>query len=405
MEIIPGSRDIGNSVPLNRKPGFMVARACSDIQLKIPKLAGTIFLVLSALVCMPGLARGTYLVFTTEVCWPCGEHFQATWQGKDYGTPYVVEKLEQFGLKGTFFVSPLCPPNLTDTMVSNLAYLASRGHDLELDPFLQAIDPTRLQFTMYSIEERRKILEVALDNIKRAGAPPPVAHRANEYAIDQETLRLLPEFGIRMDSSILPMDPASKVPLPEVLANRFVKIGGAYQLPITLIKMVPLLGYAGMTSLDIEKTIWEEQEEALNQIAEHGLPVATYFIHFASFYYHGPDKVTGLNEENISKLDKVLKHVTADKRFKVVTARELWKLFEERPQALQGPSFVPYTGLWLTYLKAWNHFSGHGIANKIVVVAPLGLAFLMLLGVLFLLRRKGLQDHKQPGSYSLRQKP
>jgi hypothetical protein len=383
----------------------MVARACSDVGLKIAKVAGTIFLVLSALVCMPGTARGTYLVFTTEVCWPCGEHFQATWQGKDYGTPHVVDKLEEFGLKGTFFVSPLCPPNLTDTMISNLTYLASRGHDLELDPFLQAIDPSRLQFTMYSIEERRKILEMAVDNIKRAGAPPPVAHRANEYAIDQETLRLLPEFGIRMDSSILPMDPASKVCLPEDLVNRFVKIGGVYQLPITLIRMVPFLGYAGMTSLDIEKTIWEEQEEALNQIAEHGLPVATYFIHFASFYYHGPDKVTGLNEENISKLDKVLKHVTADKRFKVVTARELWKLFEERPQALQGPSFVPYTGLWLTYLKAWHHFLGYGIANKIVVVAPPGLAVLMLLGVPFLLRRKGLWGHKQPGRQNLSQKP
>ena len=375
------------------------------------RLAGTIFFILPALVWMPEQARGTYLVFTTEVCWPCGEDFQGTWQGKDYGTPFVVEKLEEYGLKGTFFVSPLCPPHLTDKMVSNLSYLASRGHDLELDPYPPAIEPSRPLFTMYSIEERRRIFGTAIDNIKRIGAPPPIAHRANEYAIDQETLSLLPEFGIRMDSSIFPVDPRSKMPLPEDMVNRFVQIGGVHQLPITLIKRVPFLGYAGMTSLDIEKTIWEEQEEALKQIAENGLPVATFFIHFASFYHYvpatvpyEPDQVTGPNEENIRKLDNVLKLVTADKRFKVVTARELWKLFEERPQALQGPSFVPYTGLWLTYLKAWNHFSEHSMANKIVVMAPLGLVAPILLGALFLLKRKGSRFSERPERYSMRRK-
>lgn len=252
------------------------------------RLAGTIFLVLPVLVWMPEQARGTYLVFTTEVCWPCGEDFQGTWQGKDYGTPFVVQELEKHGFRGTFFVSPLCPPHLTDKMVSNLSYLASRGHDLELDPYLLAIDQSRPLFTMYSVEERRSILGMALDNIKRIGAPDPIAHRANECGIDQETLSLLSEFGIRMDSSIFPIDPRSKVHLPEDLVNRFVKIGGVHQLPITLIKRVPFLGYAGMSSLDIEKTIWEEQEEALKQIAEHGLPVATFSIHFASFYHYIP---------------------------------------------------------------------------------------------------------------------
>ncbi len=352
---------------------------------------------------MPEQARGTYLVFTTEVCWPCGEDFQGTWQGKDYGTPFVVQELEKHGFRGTFFVSPLCPPHLTDKMVSNLSYLASRGHDLELDPYLLAIDQSRPLFTMYSVEERRSILGMALDNIKRIGAPDPIAHRANECGIDQETLSLLSEFGIRMDSSIFPIDPRSKVHLPEDLVNRFVKIGGVHQLPITLIKRVPFLGYAGMSSLDIEKTIWEEQEEALKQIAEHGLPVATFSIHFASFYHYipatipyEPDTITGPNEENIRKLDNVLKLVATDKRFKVITARELWKVFEERPNELQGPSFVPYTGVRLTYLKAWNHFSGHGIMNKIVVMAPLGLAALLSLGALFLIKRKSCCRSKPP---------
>ena len=75
----------------------MAKQTRSDLATRIMRLAGTIFLVVPALVWMPEQARSTYLVFTTEVCWPCGEDFQGTWQGKDYGTLFVAEKLEEYG--------------------------------------------------------------------------------------------------------------------------------------------------------------------------------------------------------------------------------------------------------------------------------------------------------------------
>ena len=111
---------------------------------------------------------------------------------------------------------------------------------------------------------------------------PPIAHRAGAYAIDRETLNLLPEFGICMDSSIFPVDSRSQVPLPEDLSNRFVQIGGIYQLPMTLIKRFPFIGYAGMTAFDLDRTIWEEQRKALELIADHGLPLVTFSLHFHS---------------------------------------------------------------------------------------------------------------------------
>jgi hypothetical protein len=248
---------------------------------------------------------------------------------------------------------------------------------------------------MYSIEERRKILQTAIDNMTQAGAPSPIAHRAGAWAIDMETLNLLPSLGIVMDSSVFPGDPRCQVPLPENLANRFVKIGGLYQLPITLIRRIPFIGYAGTTALDIDRTTWEEQESALKQIADHRLPVATFFIHFSSLYHfipspipYVPHTVTGPNEENIEKLDNFLKLVTTDTRFKVVTARELWQIFQDRPQELEGPSFVPYTGIWLTYLKAWKYFFGHSILNKIVVIAPIALIIGVFTAIVYLLSRR-----------------
>jgi peptidoglycan/xylan/chitin deacetylase (PgdA/CDA1 family) len=373
----------------------MRAMQFSREPVSVHRFAFAALLALLVCLCAPQESRGTYLVFTIDVCWTCGDDFQGTWEGKDYGVPLIAEKLEQYGMRGTFFVNSFCPQNLTDKMFSNLGFLVSRGHDLELHPHPDALDPNRLLFTAYSMEERRKILETTIENIRRAGAQPPIAHRAGAYAIDHETLGLLPQFGILMDSSIFPVDSRSKVPLPENLANSFVKIGGLYELPITLIRRVPFIGYAGMTALDLDRTIWEEQEEALKQIADHGLPVVTFFLHFNSLYHYisstvpyEPLTATGPREENIAKLDKVLKLVAADRRFKVVTARELWQIFQERPQELQGPSLVPYTGLWLTYLKAWKDFSGHGISNKIVAMAPIAFVVALLAVVVHLLRMK-----------------
>jgi peptidoglycan/xylan/chitin deacetylase (PgdA/CDA1 family) len=369
----------------------------SGESLRVHKIGAIALLIVLVCTCATEESWGTYLVFTIDTCWTCGSDFQGSWKGKDYGVPLLAQKLEQYGLKGTFFVSALCPPNLRDAMFANLRFLVSRGHDLELHPHPDSIDYSRPLLTMYSIEDRKKILQTAIDNIKLAGAPSPIAHRAGAWAIDWETLKLLPDFGIMMDSSIFPEDPRCQVPLPKNLANRFVKIGGVYQLPITLIRRVPFIGYAGTTALDIDRTIWEEQESALKQIADQHVPVVTFFLHFSSLYHYipspipyQPHTVTGPNEENIKKLDDFLKLVTTDTRFKVVTARELWQIFQKSPQELEGPSFVPYTGMWLTYLKAWKYFLGHSILNKIVALAPIAFVIGLLTAIIYLLRvRRG----------------
>jgi len=381
--------------PLNRNRGL--SKKVIDLRKLSQRPELLVVAIITAVLCLcsPLSTHATYLVFTIDVCWTCGDDFQGTWEGRDYGVPLIVEKLDQYGVKGTFFVSSLCPPHLADQMFHNLGFIVSRGHDLQLHPHPDALDVSRPMPTMYSADERKKFLKLAFENIVKAGAPPPIAHRAAAWAIDRETLELLPEFGIRMDSSIFPMAPMSLVPLPEDLINRFVKIGGVYQLPITLITRIPFFGYSGMTDLDIDRTIWEEQEEALKQIADHGLPVATVFLHFYNFFHYTrspvpyePLKVTGPRPENIRKLENVLKLVTTDKRFKVVTARELWNIFQQRPQETQGPSFVPYTGIWLTYAKAWKDFFGHGIKNKIVVMLPIVLIIVIAGGVAHLLRNR-----------------
>jgi peptidoglycan/xylan/chitin deacetylase (PgdA/CDA1 family) len=356
----------------------------------------------------PVRVEATHLVFTIDVCKAWGPEVRSPCKGKDYGLTFLAERLEAYGVRGTFFVNPYAPKESMEEMFSHIRFLVSRGHDVQFHPHLEVPDPSREYLTDFPRAEKKKLFQEGIENLLKAGAPRPIAHRAGAFSIDEDTLSLLVELGIPMDSSIFPPDPLSKVQLPPDLINRFVRIGGPYQLPITLIRRVPFIGYDGMTALDLDRTTWEEQKVALESIAAHKLPVATFFMHFWSLctlVRTGPElaafEAVRPDTEDIASLDKVLKLVTTDKRFRVCTARELWKEFSERPGDFEGPSFVPYTGMWLMYLKAWSHFWGHSRMNKVVALAPVLLIVAAMITVTALFARKrsrgdrGLQSKRR----------
>lgn len=335
----------------------------------------------------------THVVFTIDVCWVCGTDFRGAYQGVDYGVPFIVERLNRHGMKGTFFVNPFCPDNLQRTMKENMEFLIDSGHDIQFHPHPELMDPSREDLTDYPRSEKTTLYQQGISELIRLGVPHPVAFRAGNYAVDPETLEILPSLGIHIDSSIFPNDRRSLVPLPLDDANRFTKIGGIYQLPITLIRFLPLPGYWATTALDIDRTIWCEQETALDQLASHKVPTANVFLHFHTFYTYenpieacDPRQVTGVKWENIAEMDAMLNMLSHDKRFKVVTVRELWEIFLKDPQALQGPAFIPYTGIVMTYKRAWAHFWGHGINNKILALAPIFAAAMLIPAIV---RRRG----------------
>jgi peptidoglycan/xylan/chitin deacetylase (PgdA/CDA1 family) len=355
------------------------------------------FSLVSLFVCMvfPQAGMGTYAVITVDVCRTCGDDFQATWNGKDYGVPLIVEKLEAHGFKGTFFVSPECFPDQQEKMFSNLRFLVSRGHDVELHPHLNNISSVKVLMNQYTQEEKREILEKGMRILQEAGAPAPIAHRAGSLSIDEETLQLLTELGIQMDSSIYARWHDCPLQIPENLINRFVKIGGPYQLPIFIIGTIPFIGEIGTTALQLRTTIWRQQKIALQKVVDHKLPLVTIFVHYNDlFNYNLPDKPfqslvpVGPNHANIDAFDNILNMLQTDTRFKVVTARELWNIHLKDPNAFDGPSFVPYTGLIPMWFKCWTLFYSTGALCKIVAVAPVVFVILAVLGLLWAIRTR-----------------
>ena len=341
-----------------------------------------IVLVLLAIsILQPGFIQAsskTHVIFTIDVCWMCGSDFQGTYQGTDYGVPFIVDQLNRHHMKGTFFVNPLCPDDLEDTMKNNLQFLVDSGHDVQFHPHPDCIDLTRQNLTDYSYSEKMALYRRGVLELMNNGLPSPIAFRAGCYAIDNETLELLPNVDIHIDSSIFPNDPRTRVSLPLEKANRFTTCNGVFELPITLIRILPFPRYWGTTALDLDRTILCEQKSALDQLASHNVSVVTLFLHFHTFYKYeksvkdfAPLRVIGVDWENVQEFDALLNVLEQDNRFQVITVRDLWVIYRNNPQALQGPTYIPYTGIWMTYKRSWLHFLGYGIKNKIFALVPI----------------------------------
>jgi hypothetical protein len=332
----------------------------------------------------------TYLVFTIDVCWTAGKDFEGAFGGRNYGIPFIVDTLEHYGISGSFFVSPYAPARLEDTVYNNLRYLVTRGQDLQLHTHLDAWDFNRPVITDYSAEEKKKILEHGIGAIVRAGAASPIAHRSGKLAIDEDTLRILPEFGIHFDSSIYHRVEASRVRLPESQANRIVKLGDVYELPIMLIRTLPFTGRRGTTAFQLDSTVIHQQLSALRRFADHQIPLVVILLHFFSFYKRKqPDRpfeplvINGAQHRRIADFYTLLEMVTTDKCFDIVTVSELWNIFREDPGAFQTQkAFIPCPGLLPAYIKCYRHWSERPL-NKIMVVGPWLILLTLISSLLF----------------------
>ena len=129
-----------------------------------------------------------------------------------YGLVYQLEVLRRHSLKAVFFVESLfagCTHVGFDPLREIVDLIYSYGQDVQLHlhpewiPYLSNCSvPFRDHLLQhYSEDEQCVLLEMARDNLIKAGATPPVAFRAGGYAANEDTLRALAKLGFQYDSS------------------------------------------------------------------------------------------------------------------------------------------------------------------------------------------------------------
>jgi hypothetical protein len=107
-----------------------------------------------------------------------GLHASCNWVGM---SPLrdLVQMIYSYGQEVQLHLHPEWVPHLPDTPIQDRGYL----------------------LTSYNEDEQYRLIDIATNNLVKAGAKPPDAFRAGDYAANLDTLRALKRAGFRYDTS------------------------------------------------------------------------------------------------------------------------------------------------------------------------------------------------------------
>ena len=129
----------------------------------------------------------------------------------EWGIAYQIGRFKQHGLRAVFFVEALSANVVgLDFLKRTIDPILSAGHEVQLHTHTEwlewfASDPVSghrgQNMCAFGLEDQRRLIQIGIDNLVRAGAPRPTAFRAGNYGANNDTLRALASEGIACDSS------------------------------------------------------------------------------------------------------------------------------------------------------------------------------------------------------------
>ncbi len=133
--------------------------------------------------------------------------------GERNGIDLQMDLLESFGMRCCFFVDILMESQFGDGALAPVVErILERGHEVQLHLHPTHIahsgDPALSRLGRALVEDDpdlfRRALEIAVKRFTERVGEPPLAFRAGSYHLCDAFLAVLPEFGIRIDSSLNP---------------------------------------------------------------------------------------------------------------------------------------------------------------------------------------------------------
>lgn len=224
-----------------------------------------------------------------------------------YGIPLIMDILEPYGFRATFFTEVFCAYNLGYGEVEKVfRYIRRRGHDaqLHLHPIQRFYRDRRaglpareidLMFRLSPAEQRELIAE-GVGLFRQLSGTTPRAFRAGCFGAAETTLAALRENGISIDSSynLAYLDRSCGFRTRPL--NAPVEIENVREFPITVFRVAGLAGYK---PLDIAAVSTSEILHVLRRLREAGCGHAVLILHSFSllkkrgvqYDRHWPDRI------------------------------------------------------------------------------------------------------------------
>jgi len=260
---------------------------------------------------------------------------------KEVGYKFIMDILDEYGLKGEFFVDIYPYKQIGEDKFASLCQnITKRGHNVQLHTHPSMFfDKERIYMHQYSLEEQINILSLGKEKINEWVGKYPTVHRAGGYGINEDTLNALEEVGIPYDSSYFYGNGNCK--FQSNIRNKPFKIGNITEIPITVFEKIISYDFFGIKiiqrkhfqKLDIRygATLDEVKNVIINENGKDAIIVL--FLHsfnFLSLPYNFRKKEYGkinVNEKIIRKFKSLLKWIYSQKKCSFATISNLKEAF------------------------------------------------------------------------------
>lgn len=283
----------------------------------------------------------------------------------EHGIGRMMDIFDRHGARCTFLVNVYAAARHgEDAWAEVCRAIHDRGHDVELHTHPRAM------FDLYEIKQgdlatQARILSRGCDLIESWTGVRPVAHRAGAFGANATTLAACVRAGLAADFSYNPIVADCELTGVVPVTDAPSVVGGLLCVPVTTYVQAELGSWHSLRFLDIESSSTEEIHAVIRDLRARGVRTAVVMMH--SFSFTRGDKV---NTRVETALDDVLADLSGDSETRIVTARELVGLWQRDPKRLVGADFVPTTGWWMTWHRAWQRL-GEGPMNVLVAFGPL----------------------------------
>jgi len=116
--------------------------------------------------------------------------------GARVGVPRILELLDKYGIKATFFV----PGHTADTFPEVTKLICEKGHEIGHHGYCHE-SPVNMKY-----EDEVKVLEKGVNSLKKVIGEAPKGYRSPDWDISQNTIDILLDHGFIYDSSLMRQD-------------------------------------------------------------------------------------------------------------------------------------------------------------------------------------------------------
>jgi hypothetical protein len=203
-----------------------------------------------------------------------------------YGIPLMMDILEEYGFRATFFTEVFCSYLLGDGEVGKVfEYILRRGHDaqLHLHPIYRfyrdraaGLPHREVDFICQLDPERQhELIAEGVSLFRRFSGQSPRAYRAGCYGASEVTLQALRANGVQIDSSynLACMAPGG-FQAPSLNAPMVME--GVYEFPVTVFRVS---GSTGYKPLEVSAVSVREIVATLLSLWETGVRDAVLVLH------------------------------------------------------------------------------------------------------------------------------